>query len=155
MQIETLKQVYKNNDAARAICDHMAQRAKNQYETGRQRMEYWLASDGYDFKRSEVIAAFRSLEQAECGRYVEGRHGWKSRFVWAVQSKLVADAAQGLESKDVVETDTLEEEISDEAIEHTFVLRPDLSISLELPADLTKAEAQRLAQFVSALSFDE
>ncbi|UQY32644.1 hypothetical protein K8U54_12910 [Pseudomonas fulva] len=155
MHIETLKQVYRNNDVVRAICDHMALRAKNQYETGRQRIEYWLASDGYDFKRSEVIAAFRSLEQAECGRYVEGRHGWKSRFVWAVQSKLVADAAQGLESKEAVETDTAVEEITDEAIEHTYVLRPDLTISVELPADLTRSEAQRLAQFVGSLSFDE
>jgi hypothetical protein len=116
-----------------------------------------LTADGLDFKRSEVIAAFRSLEEAGCGKYVEGRHGWPSRFVWEVKSLHVSDAAKG---RGQLERDAGPDELPPDAeddtdlIEHTFVLRPDLSISMELPAGLTKHEAARIAAFVQALPFE-
>jgi hypothetical protein len=43
----------------------------------------------------------------------------------------------------------------DELIEHTFVLRPDIVVSLELPSDLRTGEAVRLAAFIQALPFAE
>lgn len=36
-------------------------------------------------------------------------------------------------------------------LEHTFHLRPGLQIRLQLPADLTSREAERLSQFVKSL----
>ena len=157
MQVELLKQHYARYAAVRAICDHTAERAKNQNETALHRIMHYLEYEGEDYKRSDLIAAFRLLEEAECGRYVEGRHGWKSRFVWAVKSKLVSGAAEGTQSKaelvapDSPEDDALEEEM----IEHTYILRPDLSISIDLPVDLSRNEAERLAQFIGSLSFEE
>ena len=154
MDLERLRNAYTQNQVVRAICDHLALRDKNQNETKLHRILKHLANDGHDLKRSEVIAAFRSLEDVECGQYVEGRHGWPSRFVWEVPSLSVADAAKGrgkLE-RDAVSPTTGEDD--GDLIEHSFVLRPDLTVTLELPADITKAEASRLLLFVQALPFE-
>ena len=40
-------------------------------------------------------------------------------------------------------------------LSHSFHLRPDLTLEIDLPADLTPKEAQRIARFVEALPFDE
>lgn len=157
MNIETLKQIYKENDTVRSICEHMARRLKNQNETALHRIIYYFEQEGADFKRSDLIGAFRLLESSECGKYVEGRHGWKSRFVWSVKSKLVAGAAQGTETKAALtsEEDSDEEIFDDEMLEHSYILRPNLVVTFELPADLTRSEAQRLSQFIDSLSFEE
>jgi hypothetical protein len=58
-----------------------------------------------------------------------------------------------------VDEEDLEEEIysstDDETIEHEYTLRPDVKIALALPADLTRREAKRLADFINTLPFDE
>ena len=38
---------------------------------------------------------------------------------------------------------------------HSFQLRPDASIALELPSDLTQLEARRLAEFIRTLPFGD
>lgn len=151
-----LKRNYKENDAVRSICDHMAGRAKNQNETALHRLIHYFEKEGLDFKRSDLIAAFRLLEGSECGKYVEGRHGWKSRFVWAVRSKFVAGAAQGIEAKvDLASEEEFDEGVFDEEmLEHTYILRPNFVVVFELPVDLTRREVQRLSQFVESLSFE-
>lgn len=157
MEVETLKSVYDSNQVVQAICDHMAARDKNQTETKLHRMLKHLESDGFDFKRGEVIGAFRSLETAGCGKYVEGRHGWPSRFVWETKSLHVSSAAKGQEPllRDTSTND--DEDITEdiEFIEHSFVLRLDLPISIELPADLNEQEASRLAAFIQTLPFGD
>ncbi len=156
MNLDMLKSIYEGNEAVRAICDHMAERSKNQNETKLHRILFHLEQDGYDFKRSDLIGAFRQLEEAGCGRYVEGRHGWKSRFVWAVKSMLVTDAATGVAPEEDIEEDADDAENAEsEMIEHSYVLRQDLTVTFELPADLTRKEASRLSQFVDSLSFEE
>lgn len=38
---------------------------------------------------------------------------------------------------------------------HDFPLRPDLSIRVDLPVDLTVAEAERLSRMVHAIAFED
>lgn len=155
MEVDALKSAYENNQAVQAICDHMENRDKNQTETKLHRMLTHLENDGFDFKRGEVISAFRALESAGCGKYVEGRHGWPSRFVWITKSLHVSSAAKGQEplllDSGAHDSNDISEDI--EFIEHSFVLRPDLPISFELPIDLTEHEASRLAAFIQSLPF--
>ncbi len=157
MDVSKFRDSYFSNNVVRAICDHMASRTKNQNETATHRILFHLEREGQEFRRADVIAAFRALEEADCGRYVEGRRGWPSRFVWAVRSLLVAGVVT--EGNDPAEVESDEEpdiEIADdEMLEHSYWLRPELSITVELPADLTALEANRLSQFVSSLSFDD
>jgi hypothetical protein len=157
MDIAELKSAYEGNQVVQAICDHMANRDKNQTETKLHRMLTHLVNDGFDFKRGEVIGAFRALESVGCGKYVEGRHGWPSRFVWVTKSLHVSAVAKGQEE---LVSDTSANDNSDisediEFIEHSFVLRPDLPVSFELPVDLTETEASRIAAFIKTLPFGE
>ena len=39
-------------------------------------------------------------------------------------------------------------------VEHAYVLRPDLRLSVNLPVDLTQREAEVLAAWVRNLSFE-
>jgi hypothetical protein len=157
MNQDRLRSAYEQNEAVRAICDHMAARDRNQTETKLRRILRHLTNDGVDLRRSEVIAAFRELEETGCGKYVEGRHGWPSRFVWDVKSLGVSAAARGTQPIEATPEDDAGTEDSDEAefIEHSFVLRPDLTISVELPTDLTETEAARLAAFIQSLPFEQ
>ena len=151
MEIEKLKETYKINTAAKAICDELESRSKNQNVTMLDRMIQLLAARGLDLKRSEVIAGFRKLEDAGCGQFVEGRHSYKSRFVWQIKTLDVASAAKGQGSLEQTKPEDTQDDY--EMIEHTFVLRPDLPVSFELPEDLTTAESTRLASFIQALPF--
>ncbi|MHA6894985.1 hypothetical protein ACQUJT_12970 [Ralstonia pseudosolanacearum] len=155
MSSKKLPEHYQDNDAVRAICDHFATRERNQNETKLRLALRYLEQDGHDFNKSNVIQAFRLLEDAECGKYIEGRHGWESRFAWLVPSKLVASAAQGDPEAVAATEDEFDEETEYELIEHSYILRPDLTVSIELPASLTRNEALRLSQFIDSLSFEE
>jgi hypothetical protein len=156
MKIDRLREIYEESPVVKAICDHMGNRLNNQSETFLHRMLAHLERDGIDVRRGEAIHAFRRLEEAECGRYIEGRHGWKSRFVWSVKSRQVGAAARGLGVVAELEVDDeVEKAADDDMIDHSYVLRPELSISFELPADLTRNEAERLSLFIGSLSFDE
>ncbi|GAB4087957.1 hypothetical protein [Hydrogenophaga soli] len=157
MEVEALKAKYGQNQVVQAICDHMANRDKNQTETKLHRMLKHLENDGFDFKRGDVIGAFRALEEVGCGRYVEGRHGWPSRFVWGTKSLHVSSVASGQETlvPDISSIDDSDNSEDVDFVEHTFVLRPDLPISFELPTDLSDHEASRLAAFIKTLPFGQ
>jgi hypothetical protein len=156
VNISLFKTVYAENQAVKAICDHLAGRSKNQYETKLHRIIHHLDFEGYEFKHAEVIAALRKLEEVNLGKFVEGRRGWLSRFVWNVGSLNVAALATDGESA-LIDLDMEDEFLTecDDLIEHTFVLRPDLSVTFELPSNLSAQEADRLSAFLQSLPFGE
>lgn len=157
MDTDALKKAYATNPATKSICDHLASRERNQSETKLHRIQYHLEQEGEEFRKADVIGAFRALEEAGCGKYVEGRHGWKSRFVWSVNSRHLAAVAVGADAAEAeeYEAEQVDGEAVSELIEHTYWLRPDLSVTFELPTDLSQREAQRVSQFIDSLSFEE
>jgi hypothetical protein len=46
-----------------------------------------------------------------------------------------------------------DEEEQEELLEHRFRLRPDMVVPIELPADITAAEAERLSNFIHSIPF--
>jgi len=78
--IEQLRQLRKSNGAARAFFDYAASRERNRTETPIDRVLSILEQNGNEVGRSDLIHVFRRLEELGCGRYVEGRHGYPSRF---------------------------------------------------------------------------
>ena len=154
MDAGQLRTLYQNNSGVRVIVDHMAARQRNQTETKLKRILSLLQNDGHAARKPEIIAAFRELESAGCGEYVEGRHGWPSRFVWSVGSLSACQTAQG---QDVaIEPVTMDDDdATPETLTHTFHLRPDHDIELTLPIDLTANEAARIAKFVESLPMED
>ena len=49
--------------------------------------------------------------------------------------------------------ESMDDEDNNLCTEHTFRLRPDLVVVLELPLNITTQEAQRLADFIKTLPF--
>lgn len=145
-----LKKVYKTNESIRRICDDLAAREKVYREWPVERM-----CQRTGLSRADVIDAFRIFENLGFGRFLVGRRGQQSRFYAEVSMVSVGKAATGETTE--VAADEIEEGDEESAeggsIKHTFRLRPGQSVEFTLPANLTTAEAARLADFIKALPF--
>lgn len=154
--ITGLRRLYAENPIARAFLDHSANRRYNQAESKVDRVMQILGQNGNEVPRSDIVAMFRALEQYQCGQFIIGRRGWPSRFVWSVGMISVGRAATG----EISEIETLAQEPGEdvaaatEALVHSFHLRPQWEVNLELPSDLTTNEAHRLADFIKSLPFE-
>ena len=137
-----------------AVCEVLRSYQRGRWETSTTRICVHLMNAGYDLKRSQVTAAFKKLQSLGLGTFVTGRKGWESRFVFAERVTVIERLLAG-EEIDVIEHDLKEEDaqVFPEFIEHSFALRPDFTLNIELPGDLTEFEAKRLAQFFGCLAF--
>jgi hypothetical protein len=155
MDIDRLKNLYRQSPAAQFVLDQAARRQRNQTETKIDRIVALLAAEGHEISRGDVIDAFRSLEDLGAGQFVTGRRGWPSRFVWSVGMVSVGRAAAG-EPQEIesIPDESFEEESASTLLAHSFYLRVDMPVTIELPVDLTKGEAERLASFVRTLPIE-
>jgi hypothetical protein len=157
VDVSGLRDLYAKSPTASAFLDHAAGRRYNQSESKVDRVLHILGEAGHEVHRNDVVAMFRELEGLGCGQFVVGRRGWPSRFVWAGAITSVGRTATGEEAEvEAIGDDAADAEAPDEAgdtLAHSFHLRPDLTVELRLPPDLTPDEARRLAEFVRALPF--
>lgn len=153
-----LKEVYEVSEVAKAFLDHMAARQRNQSETKVDRTLVILSGESIDFARGDIVGLFQHLQEAGCGQFIIGRRGWPSRFVWSVGSLAASRLASG-EVQEVEDITTDEEgdggSEREEFASHSFNLRPDLVVTMDLPADLSTKEAERLSLFVRSLPMEE
>jgi len=154
IDLKKLKQLYKDSAAARAVLDHLASRERNWSSTTVDRIQTNVLADGGNVSRADIVWVFRELEACGCGEFKAGRKGWSSRFEWAVQMVGVGQAAAGETEKveEITEEDK-GEEAGASSLKHSFRLRPDVTTTIELPADVTSSEAQRLADFIKTIPF--
>jgi hypothetical protein len=156
VDLKKLRDLYTKNRAAQAMLDEFARRERNRTETKVDNLLY-LRVDDRPITRGEIIQAFQEFERIRCGTFIVGRKGRPSRFRWSVGLPSLGRAASG---EDVpLETISEEERKAAELPEgeletHPFLLRPNMKVELALPADLSSAEASRLADFIKALPFD-
>ena len=149
-----LRSFYNENDSAKAVLDHFASRERNWGTTTVDRIHSNL---GGNVSRGDVIWVFRKLDSFGCGSFKVGRKGHQSRFEWDVKMVEVGQAAAG-ETEQVEEVspeEAGEENRGNSLFKHTFRLRPDQSVTVELPADLTSQEAARMARFIETLPFQD
>lgn len=154
LEIKKLRELYKDSPAARAVLDHLASRERNWSSTTVDRIQTNVVGDGGSVSRADVVSVFRVLEASGCGSFKAGRKGWPSRFEWAVQMVSACQAAAG--ETEVVDDLTAEDKGEEDGaifLRHTFRLRPDVTVSFELPSDLSANEAQRVADFLKTVPF--
>jgi hypothetical protein len=160
IDMEKLKYLYANDSVAKAVLDYLAARQNNATETKVDRLANCLWQAGHQFSRRDVVVFLKELGQAGCGSFVIGRRGQPSRFEWTVQMISVAKAAKGeqlsVELLDITNEKPLEEEdVQIGMLRHPYRLRPDMTVTLDLPDNLTAKEALRLAEFIKTLPFEE
>ncbi len=150
-----LRKLYGSSPAAREILDHLASRGRSWRTTSVERILASVRESDEDLSRGEVIDVFKALEECGCGQFKAGRKGWPSRFEWAVQMVSAGRVAAGeTEQVEDLTAEDLAEEEPQAALRHTYRLRPDASVTLDLPRDLTASEAERLAQYIRTLPFE-
>lgn len=149
-----LQGFYNESAHAKAMLDHFASRERNRGITTIDRLLSNLSEDGSGLSRGDVIKVLQRLETLGCGHFVAGRKGHPSRFEWSVGLVDVGRVAAGEAVKIEPAPANEAEEPSDDLLEHHFRLRKELDLPLRLPADLTAAEAARLAAFIQTLPFD-
>ena len=153
-ELAELRQAYASGVAAKTILDDFASRTNNQRVTKVDQILNRLRSDSV--QRWNVIALFRKLEELGHGRFVEGRKGHPSRFVWSSNPIEVGRAAQGSEAPimSVPISSPGNEELA-EMREYVFPLRAGTDATFQLPTNLTLKEAQRLSAFLQTLAIPE
>jgi hypothetical protein len=155
VDFDCLREFYNENVIAQALLDHFASRERNWGSTSVDRILTNLKNEEKDISRGDLIAVFRKLEECGCGSFVAGRKGYPSRFEWRVQMVAVGQAAAGeIEHVEEVSEEDVGEEDTESLIKHTYRLRPDVTIAVELPTDLTRQEATRVARFIETLPFE-
>ena len=152
LHIPNFRRLYGGNACVRAIVEHLA---ANGTAVGRETVvvELWktLRGRAYTFARPEVIQAFKSLQHVGAGTFIVGRKQYPTRFHHSVDSATLAKAAR-------TEGEGIAAGVADPSsetvvIDHRYVLRQDFHLTVRLPADLTKTEATRLAEFIRTLPF--
>lgn len=111
-------------------------------------------------ERREIVELFKRLEELELGAFVIGRRGAQSRFEWWVRLTDVGQAYAGeIDEIEPASQEDLQEEVEsfeDELlVRHEYRLRPELKISMDLPVNFTKREAERLANFIATLPYED
>jgi hypothetical protein len=148
--VERLQALYKSSSPAAKILDNFASRARDRRVVEVDRLEQILP----DLARTEIIELFRKLDEFGFGQFLIGRRGAPSRFEWDVSLRSVGQAAAGQGT--IVHTpQDLDDGVQPvHAIKHPYRLRADFIAQIELPADLTTREAERLAEFIKTLPFE-
>ena len=115
--------------------------------------------------RFEAVAFLKRLADLGCGKFRAGRRGHATRIVWneygaiEMAKVFVAVSVGQTPQESPVETSlplpTLSHGESDahRLHRHTFLLRPEFTVAIDLPLDLTNEEANRLADFIRSIPF--
>lgn len=152
--IAKIRDLAKKNETNRAFFDRLADRSKNSRITTVDSVGRLTGGT-----RREIVELFKEMESLGLGAFVLGRKGGQSRFEWNARLTEVGQAAIGeADEIEQVAAAELEEDAdpdidSVKMVSHSYALRPDLTVTLELPSDLTQQEADRLATFTKTLSF--
>jgi hypothetical protein len=163
-----LTKAYKRNPVAKSVLDRFAGLSDNVYIINVSELESHMNS--VEKARPQIIEFLKSLADWKWGAFVTGRKGHQSRFESKLGLKNIGQLAGG--SPDEEDTEPGTEDIpstnsvsrTDEVaastatvpqiLKHRFLLRPDYAINLDLPLNMTNAEAIRFAEFIKSLPFN-
>jgi hypothetical protein len=153
-ELAKLRDIYTSGVSAKAILNNFASRTNNQRVTKVDQVQNRLRIE--NVQRWEIIALFRQLEELGYGKFIEGRKGHPSRFVWSSSPIDVGKAAQGDEAPiaPVTSTNVADGNLA-EMRDYVFPLRSGTDATFQLPTDMTQKEAERLSAFLRTLAVPE
>jgi len=140
-----------SNGAAHRLFESFAARKNDATETTVDRAAYLAGAD-----YTSMVKVFKDLATLGVGRFIPGRHSYPSRMEWSFSIRSLGKVATGSGSalQDVAPGATADiPEADPNRLKHEFRLRDGFKVILELPADITEKEADRLALWVKSLPF--
>ncbi len=146
--IKSLRELYASDKVSAKVLEWLSDKQRSSRET-----KVRVAGERTDSAYAEIVDVFKKFKAIGAGEFIVGRHGAETRIVWNHDPKSMGQVAIGaleeFESVDELDDEDLNETLS----KHVFNLRPHLEVSIELPSDLTEAEARRLTGWITALPF--
>ncbi len=130
-KVEGLREFYQVSGAAKKILDWAANRTNDAAETNLDRIMQRTA-----VTRGEAVEFARRINDLDCGVFVVGRKGARSRIRWSYSLKSMGEAAQG-QANTLVELDP---EIAEDAVDQQA---PGMDAVPEVEAALTIPEAKK------------
>lgn len=100
-------------------------------------------------ERQENVEIFKKLDSLGCGIYYRGRRTLPTRLKLSQSMKEYLQKGQG----SITSNEIKQGKEKTKTKSHTFWLREDFCVELELPQDINHDEASRLARFVEAVPF--
>lgn len=146
--------LYSSDAGCKSLMDWFHGRQRGSHET-----KVRVAATNTGLSEVDVRAAFGKLAEIGVGEFVVGRRGAESRLRWHYDVKSLAAVARGeiVGEPDEVPHDAPQDDDDDMTeglLDHEFRLRSDLKIVISLPGNLTKGEAERVANWVRSLPFE-
>jgi hypothetical protein len=100
-------------------------------------------------ERQENVEIIKTLDSVGCGTYYRGRRTLPTRLELSQAMKDYLRKGQGKTSSDEI----MQSKEKIKTKRHTFWLRDDFCVEVELPQDMNHDEASRLAKFVETVPF--
>lgn len=137
---------------AKALFDWFSTRLK-----GARTTKARVAAERTGCDYADIISLFRRLDELGVGRFLVGRKGQESRMEWSYDVHTLVLLSNGeIDLAEAVAEDAPEfDEEEAGNVRHRYALRPNYEIELALPADLRPREADRLANWIRTLPFEE
>jgi len=172
---QRLSAAYKRDRAVRAVLDHFATLGESSYSIDVTPLETEVRFT--DKPRGEIIRVLKEvLAASHWGDFVNGRRGRDSRFESINSLKKMGQLASYQPTVGIVPIQdedmqshlksnqipngvlpssnaTVSPSATGQILKHRFLLRPDYAINIDLPCNLTNAEANRFAEFIKSLPF--
>jgi hypothetical protein len=156
-----LRLIYRSSAVARWVLEDFARREHSLRETAVEALQKRLEATGRTVDRRAIIDLFKQLSECGCAEFTVGRKGRKTRLRWLEDQIRVGKIAAGRERPPEVDPNapaivTVTENASENQFgAYPFPLRSDLTVTLLLPKDLRKSEAQRLGEFINAIALPD
>jgi hypothetical protein len=154
-----LRLIYRSSAVARWVLEDFARREHSLRETTVDTLQKRLEATGRTVDRRSLIDLFKQLGECGCAQFTVGRKGRKTRLRWLEDQIRVGKIAAGRERPPEFDPNAPElaavAASENEFVAYPFPLRNDLTVTLLLPKDLRKSEAQRLGEFVGAIALPD
>ena len=159
--LDRLRAVARKEPAIGALLDLLRRgRVRGNHTVLRPLAARYGEGTGDNTRFETLVTACRLLENCGMGQLLQPTRAHRARFVWAVHPHVLRDAVASdaivLQPQHYLKgappPATAPKPPPDGWQRHTFPLRPDALVTLELPADLSENEAKRLGHFLLAIA---
>lgn len=152
-KILALKNAYTKFPAACVVFDYLNY-AEKHYKTSS--VQYLVAATHVDYY--DVVKMLKYLDSNKIGQFIVGRKGQDSRIVWLYSPHSIGEVALG-KAKTLLPVPKKIEDYdggaeSKEHVSHSFLLRADFKVIIDLPVDFDRSDEKRLAKWLATIPFD-
>ena len=159
MEIESLKTLYKSRHESRQFLRWLRDCEKSFSTLG---VSYAEEQTGIDYY--ELVSIFKEMDMNDIGDFIVGRKGHDSRIVWKYDTKIIGEVAAGdgitffqhlaevpYDAIEAVSSPSPKNKIS--KLKHSFNLRKNFIVELELPDDFDLDDLTRLKNWLDLLVY--